>query len=78
MKNRFKIIALAMTLGLILGLANVTIPQPPPPPAGHGNSGNAVPGGGMAPVGSGLILLLGMGAAYGSRKLFKAWKNLED
>lgn len=77
MKNRFKILALALTLGFILGLSNVTIPQPPPPP-NHGGSGDAAPGGGMAPVGSGLVLLLGMGAAYGSKKLFKAWKNIED
>ncbi len=75
MKNRFKILALGLTLGFIIGLSNISIPQPPPPPD-HGDPGD-VPGG-TAPVGSGLVLLIGMGAAYGSRKLYRAWKNIEE
>lgn len=77
MKNRFKIVAMVLTVGFILGLSNVTVPQPPPPPA-HGITGNSAPAGGFAPLGSGLLLLLGMGAAYGSKKLFKSWKNMEE
>ncbi|MCF6170255.1 MAG: hypothetical protein L3J31_03160 [Bacteroidales bacterium] len=43
---------------------------PPNPPGGHGGTGDEVPGG-NAPVGTGLFLLLGMGAVYGGRKVFK-------
>ena len=44
--------------------------QPPPPPsgAGHGASGNQT--GGNAPIGGGLFILLGLGAAYGGKKLY--------
>ena len=41
---------------------------PPPPPPGHGTTGN-VPGGG-APIGGGLFILLGLGAAYGGKKIY--------
>ena len=43
---------------------------PDPPDTGHGNSGDQPPGGG-APIGSGLLLLLGMGTAYGIKKVYK-------
>jgi hypothetical protein len=32
----------------------------------------------MAPVGSGLVILLSMGAAYGTKKLFDARKKLVE
>ncbi len=47
---------------------NLLSQVPPPPPPGHGESGN-VPGG-NAPIGGGLFILLGLGAAYGSKKLY--------
>jgi hypothetical protein len=78
MKNKFKIVAAVLTLGFIIGLSTISIPQPPPPPAGHGYTGDTAPGGGMAPVGSGLVLLLSMGAAYGAKKVFNARKRLEE
>ena len=58
-----------LTIVFILS-ASIGFTQPPPPPsgAGHGASGNQT--GGNAPVGSGLIILLGLGAAYGSKKLY--------
>ena len=50
---------------------------PPPPPPGHGQTGNQ--SGGDAPIGSGLVILMSLGAAYGSRKLYKMKKdNLEE
>jgi len=52
-------------------------PPPPPSGAGHGASGNQT--GGNAPIGSGLFVLLGLGAAYGSRKLYNMKKeDLEE
>jgi hypothetical protein len=53
---------------------------PPPPPGenGNGTPGNDVPGQ-NAPIGSGLLILLGLGAAYGGRKLYKMKaEELED
>ncbi|RLD85433.1 MAG: hypothetical protein DRJ09_12925 [Bacteroidetes bacterium] len=67
---RFSIITI-LTL-----FASVGFTQPPPPPsdAGHGASGNQT--GGNAPVGGGLFILMGLGAAYGGRKLYKV--NCEE
>jgi hypothetical protein len=42
--------------------------DPPPPPGEHGSTQNHPPGGG-APVGSGVVLLLTLGAAYGGKKV---------
>ena len=45
---------------------------PPPPPSDENDiSGGSTPIGGNAPIGGGLFILLGLGAAYGSRKLYK-------
>ena len=42
--------------------------NPPPPPPGHGSTGNQQ--GGNAPIGSGLFILIGLGAAYGGKKIY--------
>jgi hypothetical protein len=49
---------------------------PPPPGGGHGGTGN-VPGGG-APIGTGIGILLALGAAYGSKKVYKVWKDKDE
>ena len=46
----------------------------PPPPPSHGETGNQVPGGG-SPIGSGLLLLVGLGAVYGGKKIYDNKKN---
>jgi len=43
--------------------------DPPPPPGEHGQTGNQPVGGG-ATIGSGLFLMLLMGAGYGARKWY--------
>jgi len=68
MKNRFKILAITLTLGFLFGLSTISFPQPPPP-GGHGQGGNGTPGG-SAPIGSGLFILLGLGATYGAKKVY--------
>ncbi|MDA3943818.1 MAG: hypothetical protein PF694_09815 [Bacteroidetes bacterium] len=69
-----KIIAqLVLVIGLFLSSQALLAQVPPPPPSGHGESGNQ-PGGG-APIGGGLGILLTMGAAYGGRKIYKAWQQ---
>ncbi len=57
-----------IVLGFLL-INNPLISQPPPPPPGsHGDTGNQ--NAGNAPVGSGLFILLGLGAVYGGKKVW--------
>ena len=47
--------------------------QPPPPPGGGGGEntrGQANKLGGAAPIGSGSLILLALGMAYGGRKVY--------
>ena len=51
--------------------------QTPPPPNGNGSNptgGNNTPVGGGAPIGSGLVILLALGAGYGGMKVYD-WKK---
>ncbi len=63
---------LAITAFLLLG--NGIIAQPPPPPDQHGGSGNA-PAGGNGSLTGGIGILLALGAAYGGRKVYNAFKQ---
>jgi hypothetical protein len=58
-------------------IASASAPPPPPPPPGGGNNPNPI-GGGPAPIGSGIVMLLSMGAAYGAKKVYNARKRLEE
>ena len=69
-----QIISLAFTMAFLLfALNGFTQPPPPPTGAGHGATGNQT--GGNAPIGGGLFILLGLGAAYGSKKLYSMKKE---
>jgi len=57
-----------------LSLGLLAQDPPDPPDTGHGQSGDQDPGG-NAPIGSGLLILLGMSAAYGGRKVYKLKKE---
>jgi len=46
---------------------------PPPPPGEHGTDTDKGPGG-SAPISTGLIILLSLGAAYGGRKVYNLIK----
>ncbi|RLD62297.1 MAG: hypothetical protein DRJ05_00750 [Bacteroidetes bacterium] len=48
----------------------------PPDPGGGGPGTGDLPVGGGAPIGGGLIIMLALGAAYGSKKTFDAKKSL--
>ena len=65
----FVIVAFLMTAPLLMFAQN-----PPHPNGGSGPGGSNTPVGGGAPLGGGLITMLVMGAAYGSKKVFKAFK----
>jgi len=54
----------------------VSASSPPPPPPGPGTGEEPI--GGAAPIGSGLVLLISMGAAYGAKKVYNARKKLEE
>ena len=74
MKNNIKILTISILITLATFITtNVKADDPPPPPPGHGETGN-VPGGG-APIGSGLFILLGLGAAYGGKKIYNFYQE---
>ncbi len=56
---------------------NVSAQGPPPPPGGSSGGSNTSgnQNGGNAPIGGGLLILLGLGAAYGGRKLYQIRKE---
>jgi hypothetical protein len=61
---------------LSLAIAEISAQSPPPPPpsstsgSSHGSTTNQTPSGGSAPIGSGHIILLGMGAIYVFYKMY--------
>ncbi|MDA3943784.1 MAG: hypothetical protein PF694_09640 [Bacteroidetes bacterium] len=73
-----KIIVTALfLLSISFGASQLSAQAPPPPPDGHGATGNQDAGGG-APIGGGLGILLALGAAYGGRKVYRAWKDQQE
>jgi hypothetical protein len=71
MKNAIKILLVS---GLILVSSVMSKAQPPSPPhpnGGSGPDGNNTVVGGAAPIDGGLSFLLLLGAAYGSRKIYR-------
>lgn len=67
MKRKFRIVLIA---ALLVTAPLLMLAQNPPHPNGGVNGPGGGPVGGGAPVGSGLVLLIAMGAAYGARKLY--------
>lgn len=74
-----KINSVALFLMLIIlltaSLGSVTAQNPPPPPGQHELSGDQPPQGGNAPIGGALILTIGLGLAYGVRKIYNFRNN---
>lgn len=63
--------------GLIILSIGAFAQVPPPPPGGvHGGTNNQT--GGEAPIGSGIGILLTLGAAYGGKKIYKVWKTKDE
>jgi len=69
-----KIITTALiVISLLIGINQLTAQVPPPPPPDHGSTGNQ--NGGNAPIGSGILILIGLGAAYGGKKVYDMRKE---
>jgi hypothetical protein len=62
---------------IIVPVIIVSASAPPPPPPAPGGGDTPI-GGGPAPIGTGLVMLLSMGAAYGAKKVYNARKKLEE
>lgn len=54
---------------LMIGVMTLLSQDPPPPPDNPSNGGNGPVGGG-APIGSGIAILLALGAGYGAKKVY--------
>ena len=65
---------LSIVIITLIPFSAISQSSPPPPPSAHGESGNQSAGGG-APIGSGLFILLGLGAAHGGKKLYDMKKE---
>ena len=62
---------LFLTTVFLLAIAILSAQTPPPPNGGStpGEGGNTPVGGG-APIGSGIAILLALGAGYGAKKVY--------
>jgi len=67
MKILIKSTATLITITLIT--INFSLAQTPPPPPGDPSSGGGPVGGGAA-IGSGIAILLALGAGYGAKKVY--------
>lgn len=75
MKKAIKIVLLTVFFITFTVALNSLIAQPMPG-GDPTSSGTNAPVGGYAPVGSGLIILLALGAGYGTRKIYNARKKI--
>ena len=78
MKNKIY----SLLTAILFAFSISALAQTPPPPNGNGGDptgGGHTPVGGGAPIGSGLIILMTLGAAYGTKKVYDFRKRrLED
>jgi hypothetical protein len=77
MKKRFKIMIISIAIAMF-GLTTAGMAQPNPGGNSNGSEPGGPPiGGGTAPIGSGITLLLLMAAGYGIKKIFDARNKFE-
>ena len=73
MKKTLRLLPVMLMIAGLMFTAEVKAQGPPPPPPdGHGATSNQPPTGGNAPIGSGMAILLAMGAAYAGKKAYDA------
>jgi hypothetical protein len=61
---------LAITAILMIGGFSLLAQAPPTPPSSANQGGTGPVGGGGAPIGSGMVLLISLAAGYGGKKVF--------
>ena len=66
------ILKLLTTLFFVLMMYSVEAQPPPPPGQVLNTASNAI--GGQAPIGGGLLILLGLGVVYSGKKLYNNYK----
>ena len=69
-----KIHNLLFVVLLVLTIPFASVAQDPPPPDGTPSGGST---GSNAPIGSGLVVLLSLGAVYGGKKVYQLMKEDE-
>ena len=62
-----------LTINILTINISLAEDPPPPPPSEHGTSGNV--SGRGAPIDGGLLILLGLGGAYGGYKIYQKKKK---
>lgn len=74
-----KLIRISVLFAFILVAPLLTVAQPQPGQQGDGSSvGGGTIGGGGAPIGSGMVLLISLGAGYGAKKVYNARRKLME
>lgn len=66
---------LTFTAILIISGFTLFAQAPPTPPSSANEGGDGPVGGGGAPIGSGIAILLALGAGYGSKKIYNIKKQ---
>ena len=65
-----------LMLSIVLTISGFSlVAQAPPSPPVNANEGGGPVGGGGAPIGSGIVLLITLAAGYGGKKVFDARKQ---
>ena len=77
MKKHIKVLVATIFFTVGIMISTVTFAQPDPPGIGSGG-GNTQMGGGGAPIGSGLIILLTAAAGYGAKKAHKVYNSRKE
>ncbi|NOY50351.1 MAG: hypothetical protein GXO88_07315 [Chlorobi bacterium] len=74
-----KIITIITVLVFLFAIPTINLAQQTSPgdPGGE-PTGSDPPLGGGAPIGGGLFILIGLGAAYGGKKIYKLYKDGEE
>ncbi|PKP00921.1 MAG: hypothetical protein CVU14_06310 [Bacteroidetes bacterium HGW-Bacteroidetes-9] len=74
-----QLIKIALFAIFFIAAQNIPAQGPPPPPGGgHNLEGDAPAGGGTAPIGSGMLLLITMAAGYGVKKVYDKKEENRD
>lgn len=71
MKSLYKLFLTAIILIFSVSLSMAQLTEPGDGAGGDPTGGGGYPIGGSAPIGNGLIVLISLGAIYGSKKIYE-------